>query len=117
MLITTDTDNNFLTINGRGNDNSGCVTCKNISTVDYFLPSPSLVSKIGSLYVHEFCELFSDTHSPMSLKVNVGKFNIYYDSSGNNMDKIKLWDAEKSNHFSVILMLMILQTCVRAKGT
>ena len=35
----------------------------------------------------------------MSLKVKVGKFNIDYYSSGNNMDKTKLWDAEKIQSF------------------
>ena len=92
-------DNNLLIINGRGNDSSGCVTCKNISTVDYFLSSPSLFSKFESLYVHDFCELLSDSHNPVSLKVNVGKFNIDNYSSCNNMDKTKLWDAEKIQSF------------------
>ena len=92
-------DNNLLIINGRGNDSSGCVTCKNISTVDYFLSSPSLFSKFESLYVHDFCDLFSDSHNPVSLKVNVGKFNIDNYSSCNNMDKTKLWDAEKIQSF------------------
>ena len=59
-------DNNLLIINGRGNDSSGCVTCKNISTVDNFLSSPSLFSKFESLYVYNFfVSFFSDSHNPV----------------------------------------------------
>ena len=72
---------------------------KNVSTVDYFLSSPSVFSTLEGLYVHEFCELFSDLHNPVSLDVKVGHFNIGYDSSKSTMDQTKLWDTENIHTF------------------
>ena len=39
-LIDFCIDNDLLIINGRGNCNSSNVTCKNVSTVDYFYHLP-----------------------------------------------------------------------------
>ena len=48
-------------INGRGESNSSDVTCKNVSTVDYFLSTPTVIPILECLTVHEFCEIFSDS--------------------------------------------------------
>ena len=50
-------DNDMFIMNGRDDSNSSDVTCKNVSTVDYFLLSPTVISMSECLTVHEFCEL------------------------------------------------------------
>ena len=98
-LIDFCIDNDLLIINGRGNSNSSNVTCKNVSTVDYFLSCPSVFSTLEDLYVHEFCELFSDSHNPVSLDVKLGHFNKSYDSNTSTTDQTKLWDNENIHKY------------------
>ena len=54
---------------------------------------------LEGLYVHQFCELFSDSHNPVSLDVKVGHFNIGYDSNTSTIDQTKLWDTENIHTF------------------
>ena len=49
----------------------GRCTCKNVSVVDYALVSSNLFSFIGVFAVLDFCELYSDIHCPIVLKINI----------------------------------------------
>ena len=55
-------------MNGRTTGNSSTQnTCKNVSTIEYFLMSPSLFQYVNMLTAYDYCELFSDTHTVPSL--------------------------------------------------
>ena len=60
-------------VNGRaGSDtNIGKCTCKNVSVVDYALVSSDLFPLISDFAVLDFCELYSDVHCPIVLKLNL----------------------------------------------
>ena len=64
-------NNNLFILNGRVcNDySSQKLTCKEKSTVDYFLSSATLFSQIVEFEVQEFSSLFSDAHCPISLAI------------------------------------------------
>lgn len=64
-------DNNMYIVNCRGDANSGLATCKNISTVNYFLASTNLFQMLYALSVHEFSSLFIDFHNPVSLSIKL----------------------------------------------
>ena len=65
-------DNSIYILNGRTNGNSYmCNTCRNVSTVDYFLVSPEMFKYVDNLTVSDFCELLSDVHNPISLSLNI----------------------------------------------
>eukprot|EP00745_Piridium_sociabile_P007540 TRINITY_DN14980_c0_g1_i9.p1 TRINITY_DN14980_c0_g1~~TRINITY_DN14980_c0_g1_i9.p1 ORF type:complete len:145 (-),score=16.86 TRINITY_DN14980_c0_g1_i9:372-761(-) len=49
----------------------GKCTCKDVSVVDYAIVSPDLITSVDDFKVLEFCELFSDVHCPIALKLNV----------------------------------------------
>ena len=93
--------NNLFILNGRiGTDyEAPKLTCKNKSTVDYFLSSPYVFEYIENFCVHEFSSLFSDAHSPVSLifRSNFEKpqpTEIKY-----NLRSGKLWNSEKADVF------------------
>ena len=55
-----------------GSDASiGKCTCKNVSVVDYALVSSDLFPLISDFAVLGFCELYSDVHCPIVLKLNL----------------------------------------------
>ena len=60
-------------VNGRaGSDASiGKCTCKNVSVVDYALVSSDLFPLMRDFAVLDFCELCSDVHCPIVLKLNL----------------------------------------------
>ena len=60
-------------VNGRaGSDASiGKCTCKNVSVVDYALVSSDLFPLMRDFAVLDFCELYSDVHCPIVLKLNL----------------------------------------------
>ncbi|MEW8546328.1 MAG: reverse transcriptase family protein [Candidatus Thiodiazotropha sp.] len=94
--------NNFIILNGRiGNDYvSPKLTCKNKSTVDYFLSSPSVFDFLDDLCVCDFSSLFSDAHSPVSLTLkNVFVHETTNFLTPNKNEKRMLWNAEKSDKF------------------
>ena len=64
---------NVAIVNGRaGSDASiGKCTCKNVSVVDYALVSSDLFPLISDFAVLDFCELYSDVHCPIVLKLNL----------------------------------------------
>ena len=51
--------------------NIGKCTCKNVSVVDYALVSSDLFPLISDFAVLDFCELYSDVHCPIFLKLNL----------------------------------------------
>ena len=50
--------------------NIGKCTYKNVSVVDYALVSSDLFPLISDFAVLDFCELYSDVHCPIVLKLN-----------------------------------------------
>ena len=60
-------------VSGRaGSDaNIGKCTCKKFSVVDYALVSSDLFPLISDYAVLDFCELYSDVHCPIVLKLNL----------------------------------------------
>ena len=101
-LIDFCKSNSLVILNGRiGNDYiSPKLTCKNKSTVDYFLSSPFIFGCLDDLSVCDFSSLFSDAHSPVSLTLK----NVFVDEPNNNInsnqnEKRTVWNAEKSEVF------------------
>lgn len=83
-------NNNLFILNGRIDDDydSPKLTCKNKSTVDYFVYSPFVFEFIEKFHVHEFSSLFFDAHSPVSLTIKT-----YFENSKiteNNQNDIKI---------------------------
>ena len=92
-------DNGIYTLNGRTNGNSNiCNTCKNVSTVDYFLVSPEMFQYVDSLIVSDFCGLLSDAHNPVSLTLTISHA-IQTARSDTYTERIRLWDSENSENF------------------
>ena len=60
-------------VNGHAGSNTsiGKCTCKNVSGVDYALVSSDLFPLISGFAVLDFCELYSDVHCLIVLKLNV----------------------------------------------
>ena len=81
-------------VNGRiGNDQSigdfTCYTHNGASTIDYAIVSPALLSKTNDFCIHEYDNLFSDTHCPISISlssVHVDS-NITVNSNEANVEK------------------------------
>ena len=93
-------DNSLYIMNGRTKGNS-CFqnTCKNVSTVDYFLMSPCLFQYVDMLHVHEYCELFSDVHCAVSMDLNISYELPDSLNRKCSTEKTKLWDDEKRELF------------------
>ena len=92
-------DNGIYILNGRTNRNSNiCNTCKNLSTVDYFLVSPEMFQHVDSLIVSDFCGLLSDAHNPVSLTLTISH-TIQTARSDTYTERIRLWDSENSKNF------------------
>lgn len=76
------------------------LTCKNKSTIDYFISSAPVFPVLQNLEVHEFSDLFSDAHSPVALTLKVN-----YESPARNTEsktdtqRCNLWNPTKSDNF------------------
>ena len=92
-------NNNMYIVNGRGGANSSLATCKNISTVDYFLASANLFQMLHDLSVHKFSSLFSDSHNPVSLSIKLDFTKDVYVANYSEHEETKLWNAEMSDIF------------------
>jgi hypothetical protein len=59
-------------VNSRlGNDKKfGALTCKNCSTVDYVVASVNVIEILQDFYIHDFCNLLSDAHKPVSFTIS-----------------------------------------------
>ena len=66
-------NNNLFILNGRiGSDYTAQkLTCKEKSTVDYFLSSANIFEYLKGFHVMEFNSLFSDAHCAVSLTLNL----------------------------------------------
>ena len=65
----------------------------------YFLSTASVISIVECLTVHEFCEIFSDSHKPVSLVAKLGYRHTRTEHDTNLTPQTKLWDAEKAQTF------------------
>ena len=94
-------NNSVFILNGRLDCHEPKLTCKNSSTVDYFVSSAFNFGLLSSLTTHEFDALFSDAHCPVSLtlipinKHDQPKLREYRETEPN----IRLWNAEKTESF------------------
>lgn len=93
--------NNVFILNGRsGNDKGkGLKTCRDASTVDYFICSPTIFSLVANFDVLEFCKMLSDVHNPISLEMNVNNVPVIQSTVIDRCDTILLWNPEKSDIF------------------
>lgn len=96
-------NNNLFILNGRiGTDyNSPKQTCKEKSTVDYFLSSSNNFDKIEDFQIHDFSSLFSDAHCPISLELNV-QFHLQNRNKPVRKETHKkpvLWEPDKTETF------------------
>ena len=90
--------NNLYILNGRTNgDYEGLSTCKNTSSVDYFICSSNLFSHVESLNVIEHCPLYSDVHSPINMNLKCNSFD--QDNTNQSKNTLRLWDRNKMNDF------------------
>ena len=105
QLLEMCKNNNLLILNGRiGQDNiEPKVTCKDRSTVDYFLSTVDNFKIINNLITHEFCDLYSDAHCALSLTLSIDaliNINKKHNNTKNTPDsKVKAWDSRKADNF------------------
>ena len=92
-------DNNMYILNGRGDINSCRTTCKNVSTIDYFLSSPNIIPLLQTLYVHEFCHLLSDLHNAVSLDISIQYMEKRSTLNSERNENIRLWNSDKTASF------------------
>ena len=83
-------------MNGRFSQNSSNLTCKNSSTVDYFLSSAHHFEFGSSFLISEFDSLYSDAHCPISLTINLCPLkDDNYEQINQNTPQTKLWHDQK----------------------
>ncbi|MCW4346540.1 MAG: reverse transcriptase domain-containing protein [Candidatus Thiodiazotropha endolucinida] len=92
--------NSLYILNGRtkGDLPVGKFTCKNVSVVDYFVCSSTLLKFVSQLNVTEFCSLLSDAHCPVALCLNYCTVPDK-SSEGGESSRLKLWDTDKVDQF------------------
>ena len=104
-LIELCKNNNLFIMNGRiGYDkNQPKVTCKDKSTVDYFLSSVYCFGFVHYFRIHEHSELYSDVHCPLSLTLSV---DCQTKSKQNENEKplfsetnVRNWDSRKAEKY------------------
>ena len=100
-LISFCKNNNMFVLNGRvGKDKSGKPTSKNNSVVDYAISSAHLLRKVEHFEILEFSKLFSDIHSPVSLRISCVKPENNYAVPQENVERIGKWKFEKGVDFN-----------------
>lgn len=101
--------NNLFIVNGRIGDDkteSGKLTCKNSSVVDYCICTCSFLQFVYNFKVLDFCRLYSDVHSPTitNLKFKLAAGNDQSTSNNSNDiladNRAKKWDASKHTAFN-----------------
>ncbi|CAG2195575.1 unnamed protein product [Mytilus edulis] len=100
-LIQFCKNNNMYILNGRvGKDRVlGKPTSRSISVVDYILCTANILCKVDDFEVSDFCNLFSDIHSPLCLSLTVNGCNATQGESEVINDKnvhIGKWKHEKT---------------------
>ena len=99
---------NLFIVNGRIGDDkteSGKLTCKNSSVVDYCICTCSFLQFVYNFRVLDFCRLYSDVHSPTitNLKFKLASGNDQSTSNSNDIlvdNRAKKWDASKYTAFN-----------------
>ena len=76
QLINFCKNNNVFILNGRLEHSGPKLTCKNSSTVDYFVSTSFNFDIFSSITTHEFDSLLSDAHCPVSLTLTLIKTQI-----------------------------------------
>ena len=103
QLIEFCQGNDLIIVNGRLGEDSinPRLTCKDSSTIDYFICSSKLVHYLNDFSVFNFSPLFSDSHSAISLNINVqyAQKNTTNHDHSNAKERIKLWDCDKAHLF------------------
>lgn len=95
-------NNDLFILNGRiGNERTQPhLTCKNSSTVDYFISSAHVLPNVQDFYVHDFSPLYSDVHCPITLFLNIEIPNETNHSEDEvSTSRPKLWSPDKSECF------------------
>ena len=103
LLLNFCKGNSLFIVNSRvGEDKGlGSFTCKNSSVVDYCIVSLELLKFFKEFKILEFCNLYSDVHSPMYLKLKVETV-VHEQTCLNAIPqkmKIKPWDPEKKEQY------------------
>ena len=78
------------------------LTCKDSSTVDYFIASATIFEFIKDFKVNEFSNLYSDAHCSIALSLNVqlGAYEKPVKAVSHDQPKMpKLWDANNTELF------------------
>ena len=101
-LIDFCKNNNIFILNGRLNNDQLVpkLTCKDSSTVDYFISSACIFEQINEFEVHEFSNLYSDAHCSLTLPLNTSlavNDRSKITKGQGRTDAPKLWDANKSD--------------------
>ena len=95
--------NNIFILNGRaGADYSNPkLTCKEKSTVDYFLSSATVFKHINEFQVHDFSSLFSDAHCPVSMSITINLMpKLPKRNTHENVQTPILWKTEKLESYT-----------------
>ncbi|XP_053380331.1 uncharacterized protein LOC128548841 [Mercenaria mercenaria] len=104
QLIDMCKNNDLFIWNGRmGTDClKPVLTCKNASTVDYFISSSFVFENIVDFNVHEFCNLYSDVHCPLEATLRTKFYNTknIAPQQTQNIQIARLWDSKKSEQFA-----------------
>lgn len=91
-------------LNGRvGKDQAGKPTSKNNSVADYAISSAHLFRKVEAFEILEFSKLFSDIHSPVSLRISCVKPENNYAVPQENVERLGRWKFKKGVKFKGIL--------------
>ena len=97
-LIDLCKNNNVFIFNGRvGTDVTGKPTSKNLSVIDYVISTAPFLQLVHDFDILDFSKLFSDIHSPLSLKL-ISKVNTQI-TGHVGPKKVKQWKPEKKNDF------------------
>ena len=84
------------------------LTCKDASTVDYFLTTASIFSHISNFDVLDFSPFYSDSHSAVTLTFEIWPessctFQGKHQKISETPVKVKLWSRDKSQIFTKYL--------------
>ena len=94
--------NNIFILNGRMDKDleQPKLTCKDRSTVDYFISTAQNFKFLHDFEILDFNLLFSDAHCPITLTLDILANKNEVRSNNQKSDpKVKLWDENKSQNF------------------
>ena len=103
LLLNFCKGNSLFIVNSRvGQDQGlGKFTCKNSSVVDYCIVSPELFKVLKEFEILEYCNLYSDVHSPIHFILNLENITQVQTSldATPKKYKIKPWEPEKKESY------------------